>query len=581
MKKLLTYTCTLLSATALYAESTWFATVEVDSLQALQMGIESFCKAAELPIPTEDLAQATPELLKNVLPLSSPNTAISFKDPIRVFFIEDSKEPLHEGGEPALLFSLTLAADTKVIQDQLSKLYGARRDGGNVITFSDPKEDDTDLDLPETVLLSIGERNKALLATSQEALTWFQKQQKLDAFLPVAGNQTIKACFNLKALQGILDDFPMMPGGEKNPVAAILNDIEYLSIAVTPNAQALTWSYGVRAKTGTVIATLLNAVKPPPAVLWNGLPENALFGYVGQQEFMEDQAKIWETYFGQAFPLNDAIQTKLEKAYTRDLIRYIAPTADKKAFRMIDLNPLKDADAVATAKELIKTLDQSEMGFKLKKEPSREIGGVTVERYSMTVDAAGLGRMAGLNPAMLAPGGDPATGPMLVILSALAKGIVLECTVKDNYFISAICPADATDNWLPTLPFPTPTVTLDKRIGVLDPTAKPMLSAAEMNVTPLLKQLISMMPNVKPEHLALFSAKTDAVQLWSSRTTDNTTLITIRVPANEVASIVKIVQNGQAVLQELVTTFFMTRMMPLMMQQQQPGGPAMQPPPNF
>ncbi|MCL2104227.1 MAG: hypothetical protein FWH21_04130 [Kiritimatiellaeota bacterium] len=570
MKKLLTYSsCTLLSACSLFAETAWFGTIEVSSLQGLQTGIETFAKAAEIPLPEEGIPNLVSLFFENTLPIASPATAISLKDTIRVFLLEDTEDPLSDGGEPEAVLSFTLPGEIKVLQDQLAKLYGTRRDAGNVVTLTDPVRN-----LPENLLLAAAENGKALVATSKEALDWFQKQQKLDAFLPVAGNQTIKACINVKQMAGIMEDFPMRGGGG-NFAVALMNDIEYFSFALTPNAQALTLTYGLRFKEGSVLATLANAVKPPDAVLWNGLPENALFGYVGQQSMQADAAKIVETYFKQPIPL-DPTQVKLEQAITSDLIRYLVPTADKKAFRLIDVNPVKDAAAV---KEIIKALDQNEAaGFK--KESSREIGQQTIERYSLVIDPATLMRQAqGIDPAMFAPGGNPAVAPVMALLSTLTKGIVMECTVKDNYFLSAIGPADATDDWLPAIPFPAPTVTLDKKLAA-DPTAKPLLQAGEVNLTPLLRQLISMLPNVKPEHLNLFAAKTDAIQFWASRTPDNTTIATVRIPANEVASIIKVATNGQAVLQELIFSFFTTRMMPMMMQPpQQP--PAVQPPPNF
>ena len=581
MKKLLTTSCSLLSACSLYAESAWFATIEIESLQSLQTGIEAFAKAAQIPLPPDGIPNLATLFFEEALPLASPATAVSFKDPIRIFLLEDTEKPIRQGGEPLAIVDFTLPGEAKALQDQLAKIYGTRRDADNVITFNTPNDHFG----PDNLLLSIRDQ-KALLATSKEAFDWFQKQQKLDSFLPPAGKQTVKACANLKQLISTLD-IPPMPRGEANPAIAILNDFEYLSLALTPTDQALTVSYGLRAKAGSVIANLLNEVKPPEAALWNGLPANAIFGYVGQQSFQEDAVKIVKAYLGQDIPL-DPIHAKLEQTYTRDLIRYLAPTADKKAFRIIDLNPLTD---VATAKELIKTLDQGEKAVGLKKEPSREIGGLTIERYSMTADPTALrGMMAPagmvMNPANLAPGGNPALDPVMAILSALTKGLVIECTIKDNYFLSAIGPADATDDWIPTLPFPANAATLDKKVAALDAAAKPLLAAGELNITPFLRQLISMMPNVKPEHLALFSAKTDAVQFWTTRTADNTTVASFRVPANEVAAMVKVAQNGQ-VLQELINTFFMTRIMPMMMQGGGGGpgggrgGPAIPPPPNF
>ena len=550
MKKLLTYSCSLLSAGALYAETVWLGTVEVSSLQSLQTGIEAFCKAADIPLPPDAIKDVMKDFPEEVLEVPNLDiAAVSDKDPIRLFLVVDSEERYPD---PAFVVEMTLTADAKAIE------------------------------LPEGMALAIKAGNKAVLTTSKEAAAWYQKQDnKLDAFLPMAGTQTVKGCFNLKQVMKLIgEDFPPMPGGEANPAIAMLKDFEYLSFALTPAAQALTVSYGLRLKEGTLLANLLNAVTPPQAPLWNGLPENALFAYVGQQSFQEDAVKIVKAYLGQDIPL-DPNHAKLEQTYTRDLIRYLALTADKKAFRIIDVNPLKDAAAVTVAKELIKTLDQAgaETGMGFKKEPSREAGQVTLERYSLNVDPAAIMRMQGIDPAMLAPGGGNAgMAPFMAVLSALTKGIVMECAIKDNYFFSAIGPADATDDWIPALPFAAPTVTLDKKVGGLDPAAKPLLAAGELQITPFLKQLISMMPNVKPEHLALFDAKTDTVQFWTTRTADNTTIATFRVPANEVASIAKVAQNGQ-ILQELVTTFFMTRMMPMM--RGQPGGPAIQPPPNF
>jgi hypothetical protein len=357
-----------------------------------------------------------------------------------------------------------------------------------------------------------------------------------------------------------------------NPAVAILNDIEHLSIAITPNAQALTLTYGIRAKAGSVMATLLDGFKAPEANMWNGLPENAFYAYVGPEQNTENAVKFVEAYLKQPVPV-DATRIKLEKALTGDVARYLVPTTDKKSLRLIDINPIKDAAAV---KEIIKTLDKSEPtpGIKFNKLESREIGQQTIERYSMVFDFAAMMQAQGADPAMAAAV-NPAANPVLMVLSMFAKSIVLECTVKDNYLISAMSPAEAMDNWLPTIPLPALALTLDKKIAALDPAAKPLLGAYELRVTPLLKHIVSMLPNVKPEHLALFSATPDPIQVWTSRTADNTTLATIRIPTNEIASIVKIATNGQAALQEIMFSLFAAQMQQMMMQ------PAATPPPNF
>ena len=562
MKKLLTASCTLLSACALYAESTWVATIEVESLNTLQLGVEAFCKSAEIPIPPEVLSSTTRELLTSLLPHESMENAVSFKDPVRVFLFENSEQPISQGGDPEYLFALTLAADPKVIQDQLAKLYTARRDGGNVITFSAPA--DVDTDLPANMLLSIGERNKALLTMSKDALAWFQQQQKLDDFLPMPGSQTLRTRLNTKFLASV---FPQEP--ELAFFAKIMDDVDYISLAITPNAQAIALTYGLRFKKGSVIATLLDALKPPKADRWNGVPENAFLAYVGQDPTAENVAKFVKTYLEQDIPV-DPINVKIDESIERDVVRYLTTTADKKGLRYIDISPLKDGTGVQDAiKEAIKTLEQIEVspGAKLKTEEARKFGEQTVERYSLSIDMAAALKAQGMDPTLMA--GNPA----MMIVPMLTKGIVFEYTVKDNYLISAVSPAGATDNWIPAIPFAVPAITLDKKVAAVDPNAK-VQSAFEFSLTPFLKQVVSMLPNVKPEHLNLFSAKTDAIQIWTATADNNVTAVTLRVPANEVASISKIATNGQAALQEIMFALFAAQM-------QLMAPPAATPPPNF
>ena len=564
MKKLLTSLCAALSAGSLVAETVWFATLEVDSLQTLQTGIESFCKATELPIPPDVLNNMTTEALKGVLPGAALDTLVSTKDPIRIFVLENTDQPLSQGGNPGFLATLTLSGEAKALQDQLAKVYGARRDDGNVFTFSAPSAETPWL--PANILLSI-ERSKATLATSKEAFAWFKQQQKLDSFLPLAGTQTLRACVNVKQIT-----LPVLPTGQVNPFAAILGDVEYFSIAATPNAQAFTLSYGIRLKAGSLLATLMDTFQPPNATLWNGLPENAFYAYIGPETNTEPLRKFTAAYLQQEIPV-EPIVTKLENALTGDLIRYLVPTQDKKGLRLVDIDPVKDAAAV---KEVIKAFDQVEMspGVKFKKEEPREVSGLTLERYSLVLDINAIMQAQGVPV-----GADPNIGLIGAVLSMFVKSIMLECTVKDNYLLSAFGPAGATDNWIPAIPFAAPTVTLDKKLAALDPAAKPLLGAYEFRLLPLLKQIVSMLPNVKPEHINLFTATTDPIQAWTTRTADKTIIATVRVPANEVAAIVRIAMNGQAALQEILAPLIAAQMQQLLMQQMTP--PAAVPPPNF
>jgi len=559
MKKLLPCFCAALSAGSLFAESVWFATLEVDSLQALQVGIESFSKATNLPIPPDTLQNLTTEALKDILPGAALDTAVSPRDPIRIFVIEDTEQPLSQGGTPGLLATLTLAGDGKAFQDQLGKIYSARRDDGKVLTYNTPSDE---FDLPDNLLLSV-ERGKATLATSKEAFAWFKKQEKLDAFLPLSGIQTLRACVNVKRVA-----LPPMPTGQPNPVAALMGDVDYLSFAVTPNAQALTLTYGLRLKPGSPLATLMDSYKVPDAALWNGLPENAFFAYAGPATQSEATRKFTAAFLQQEVKV-DPIVAKLDNALTGDLIRYLALTQDKKGLRLIDIDPLKDA---ATVKEMIKTLDQVEMspGIKLKKEEGRELGGLTIERYSMVFDINAMLKAQGV-PA----GADPNVGMAGTVLSMLARNIQFEFTVKDNYLLSAVGLAGATDNWIPAIPFAAPTVTFDKKIAALDPTVKPLLAAYELRLMPLFKQIVSMLPNVKPEHVNLFAAQTAPIQVWGSRMPDKTFVATVRVPANEIAAIVKLTQQDMSVFQELFFTIFAGQMQQMMVP------PAAVPPPNF
>ena len=377
MKKLIATTCALLGATALLADVTWVATVEIDSIQSLKSGVESFCRATEIPVTAEDVSEFFNDMFEAVLPLPSLEAAISVKDPVRMFVFEDSDQPLTEGGEPALLFSLTLPANAKAIQDQLAQRYTARRDNGNVITFTTPA---ADADIPPNMLLSVTERNKALLATSKDALAWFQQQQdKLAAFLPPPGDQTLRLCANVKHLKSLM---PEMPNNVPNPLGLMLADLDYFSLAVTPSAQAVTLSHGFRAKAGTALASLLDGFKPPAAALWNGIPENALFANVAANlgTDAEGLLKFFGAYMTQVNL--DALKRMNEKfpdMNSSESVSYLMPTKDKKAMCLVQVSPMKNA---AAAREAIKALDQLELspGVKYKKEATREAGGQTFER---------------------------------------------------------------------------------------------------------------------------------------------------------------------------------------------------------
>ena len=570
MKKLLTYSCAVFTACALHADSTWLATLDLENIQSLQTGIEAFINASGIPVKSEDITGMVTAAFGDTF-LSSLDTAISFKDPIRIFLTENSAKPLSAGGEPEVILAMTLPAAAKALQDKLAQVYGARSEADNIITFTTPKGDSP---FPKNMLLSVADR-KAILTTSKDAFTWLQQQKKFDGLLPAAGNQTLKVCLNASRLAGMM---PQMPVGQPNPLAAILGDLDTLSIGITPNAQALTLSYGLKAKADSPLATFLSAFGHPDAALWNGLPENTLLAYVGTQGKYAAAKKFTEAYLQQPVPDNP-VMSKLLDALSSEVVRYLAPTKDNKSLRLIDIDPIKDA---AVIKEIIKTLDQTEVapGVKYKKEEGRQIGEQAIERYSIVFDVNAMmqargGANAGANAAA-ANAVNMAMNPAGIALSLFAKSIVIEMTVKDNYLLSSIGPTGATDDWLPVLPFPTPTAaTLDKKLAAQDPAAKALLGAGELRILPLFKQIVSMLPNAKPEHVNLFTAKTDPIQFWATRTADNTTISTVRIPVNEIAAIVKITETGETALQEIMFAIFASQLLTPAMP------PAAVPPPNF
>jgi hypothetical protein len=142
------------------------------------------------------------------------------------------------------------------------------------------------------------------------------------------------------------------------------------------------------------------------------------------------------------------------------------------------------------------------------------------------------------------------------------RNALLEVTVKNGHLFAVASSASTIESECPDYPFPIPRLTLKQRLMPFSASAN-IIAAGDVSALAFLRQLITMLASTDVQTKKLFSSLTDGFQFWLTREPDNTTALSVRLGANEIASLQKAFREDREALQDLFFTLFTNQMQPV------------------
>ena len=527
----------LLTACPGRAERLFVGILEADGYQSVIYGASAFSRIAEMPL-AQEWVQVW--LAKN---LSLPSFAgIAASEPLHIVQTIDSALPL-AADNPANVALIPLSDDGSASLKAIAAAYKKRTPLEPVILFENP----SDTNLPSRVAVAVAGRH-LLTSPSRDALAWaWENRAKLIGAPPQSIPGTFRVVVNPQRFADLLGT-----RGEK--AAAVLNvdkllrDFETLSFSLTLEGPALAITLRGSPKKDSALDALMTAWREPSAALWNGVPDNAFFASLTTC----DRPDLWEPYLGKARSrlLRPISGLAPQSAFSGERLLYIVPTKSRQGLCFVQLEPVTNAAPVRAALGKLHAARTNDTVIFTPQAPRRN-AGAPVETYSIT-----------LRPPAAGPDGKPAeTSILYTLLSLFLKKAVLETTVANGHLITVIGPENTLESELPPLAFPVKPLSLNRKIGVQDPALNENLAlGASLHAVGLLRHVVSIMPEVKPEQARLLPAGGDGVSFGISLA-GRTLTASLRVQSNEIAALQRINRDGREVLQELFFQMFAKQMM--------------------
>lgn len=539
MKKPLLTLLLLCASPSLQADNVWLATLETDSLRALQLSIRSFAQTAALPGSIEEQNN----VLKPLFSLPSLDY-INESDTLRIFWIADSTRPIGGDGNPAQVSVLPLKRDTKALDLYLFNTYKSKRTLQGVTTYSVPVSTNS----PECVLINEADRTMTI-APTRALLNWFVLQKPLlKSFLPRSSSEMLRLSINPQ----IIDQF-VLPKLDMQQAQDLLNrSCEYAALDLTPDGRGCTVTFRIQPKATSPLDTLLRDMSAPQPDLWNAIPENALFSAL----YTEPGKTNWHDYFSHAITNKLLfIFSDLQPFLGKERLIYLAPTKSKTGIRFVQIAPVVNESA---AREAIKklTTPENKTGLRIKHEQTRKTPDQTFEQYSLTYRPAAQ-EIADAN----APTGSTAIS-FATVMPLLLRNALLEVTVKDKHLFVVASSASTIEQECPDYPFAPQRLTLKQRIMTFSSSAN-IIAAGDLRILAFLRQILITLAPADALSQKIFTSITDGFQFWAVREPNNTYALSIRLAGNEIGALQKAFREDREALQDLFFTLFTRQMKPV------------------
>ncbi|HNX35066.1 MAG TPA: hypothetical protein PKM57_10585 [Kiritimatiellia bacterium] len=520
------------------AERLFVGILEVDSYQSVIYGASAFSRVADLPLAL-DLVQTT--LAKN---LSLPSFAgVSATEPLHIVQTLDPALPV-AADNPANVALIPLADDGTATREAFAAAYRTQTPLETGTLFETP----SDTNLPPRVAIAVADRH-LFTSVSRDALAWaWQNRAKLIGAPPQNLPGTFRVLVNPQRLADLL-------GSRGEKASAFINadklirDFDSLAFSLTLDGQALAFAVRGSPKKESALGALTTAWRQPSARLWNGSPDDAFF----MSLTASGSPGLWAPYLGAARSrLFDPLSGLAPRtAFTGEKLTYLAPNRNRQGLCFVQIEPVTNAAPVRDAIGKLHTAEKNG-DLLLTPKPPRRIADTPVATYALM-----------LQPPATGSDGKPADPSILfTLLSLFLKQAVLETAVADGHLITVIGSPQSIDGELPALAFREKTLTLQRKISAQDPALNTNLTAsASLQIASLLRYVVSIMPDVKPEQIRLLPTGGDGATFGISLTDERTLTASLRFQSNEIAALQRINRDGREVLQELFFQMFAKQMM--------------------
>ena len=520
------------------AERLFVGILEADSYQSVIYGASAFSRVADLPMALELVQTALARTM--AVPSFS---GVSVHDTLRIVQTIDPALPLGDNN-PANVAFIPLVDNGAAIRDAFAAAYRKQTPGEPFTLFEDP----ADTNLQPRVRIALTEHH-LLTATSGEALDWAWKNRAhlLDA-PPQSIPGTLRVLVNPQRFADLL--------GTRSAKAVsfistdkLLRDFETLSFSFTLDGQAFAVTLRGKPKAQTGLDALAAALRKPQEPLWNGLPDNAFFTSLSACAAPD----LWDAYLGKARfrLLRPHAGLAPQEAYSGDRLLYLAPTKDGQGICFVQIEPVTQVVQVAEAIRRLHTVKQDD-GIVLTPQPVRRVADADVQTYAIAFKSpsAASGEKSG------------ESSLVFTLLSLFLKQAVLETAVIRGHLITVLGPANTLENEWASLTFPEKQLTLSRLINGQDQAlTAPLVCGARLRITGLLRHMVTIIPDVKPEQVRVLQAGGDGATFGISQGADHTLTASLRFHSNEIAALQRINRDGRAVLQELFFQMFAKQMM--------------------
>ena len=520
------------------AERLFVGILEADSYQSIIYGSAAFSRVADLPLALE-MVQTS--LAKNLaLPALD---GIATSETLRIVQTIDTALP-SSPDNPANVALIPLADKGETARETFASAYRKQTQLEGIGTLF---EDPSNTNLTPRVAVAVADRH-LLTSSSSDALTWaWENRTKLLDAPPQSIPGTFRILVNPQRFADLLGSRSEKASSVLN-VDRIIRDFDALSIGLTLDGQAFGIVVRGTPKKGSALDTLAASWRQPRPKLWNALPDGAFFASVSAC----DKADLWESYLGETRSrlLNPFAGLVSQNAFTGERICYLAPSKDRQSLSFVQIEPVTNAAPVLAA---IRKLDTWKQGdILLTRKPLRQAAGTQIETYTIAMQP----------PVATGAAGKPAEPSVLfTILSLFLKKAVLETTVTDGHLITVIGTEHALDDELQVLALPNRPLNLHLEISGQDPALnEDLTTGASLHLASLLRYVVSLMPEVKPEQLRLLPLGGDGATFGISQA-GRTVTASLRFHANEIATLQRINRDGREVLQELFFQMFAKQMM--------------------
>ncbi len=511
--------------------------LEADSYQSVIYGASAFSRLADLPLVL-DLVQTGLTRAMNVPTFAG----IAENEPLRIIqTIEDSLPISSEN--PANIALIPLNDNGRSLLEAYASTYQSKTPKTPFITFSNP----SDTNLSQNVTVAIVKRH-LLASTSPDALEWaWQNRTRLLEAPLQSIPGTIRVLVNPKRFADLLA-LELAKTESFLKTDLLLHEFESFSFGVTFEGQALTLTLRGAPLAESTLATLVSAMRSPTSDLWERLPKNAFFASLSAC----DAPSLWNKYLGKTQfrllrPYSEILSDDLVSG---DRLRYLAATDQPSGICLVNREPIKNAKRVEEALRNLHTRRVND-GITLTPLPQRQVNGVTIISYDVSYDSTALTKDSESSDTAL----------LMTFLSLLLKHATLEATVDQGQLITVIGPEKAIDHVLKARSFSNQSLTLERRIRVQNQAfTEPLNTGATLRLAALLRHLVTIIPEVKPEQIRMLPIGGDGTTFGITHEADRTITASLRIHTNELAALQRINRDGRAVLQELFFQMFARQM---------------------